>query len=161
DGERFLREVHSNFNRLFVRLPLITREFQSGDRMKAAAMLVAGSGRSNGASNVLTDLVGCYDAFGPEYLKSATAIGYQVKPQFRFLENDSPECSIWHSRFADPRAQAIVQSDVPALILTTEFDDRAPTDHGRRIAEGLKTSYLFEFPGRGHSELGGDCPESI
>ena len=45
---------------------------------------------------------------------------------------------------------APLRSDIPTLILTGYFDDRAPTEHARRIAATLSHAYLVEFPDEGH-----------
>ena len=64
-------------------------------------------------------------------------------------------------RFAPPSDRAFVNSDIPTLIITQEFDDRTPTEFGRRIAEHLTTSYLFEVRGAVHGQSTSACPQSI
>ena len=70
-------------------------------------------------------------------------------------------CALWQDRFADPSTYAPVKNDIPTLILTGEFDDRAPTEHGRQIASRLKRAYHYDFPGETHGQLSPGCHESI
>jgi hypothetical protein len=54
-----------------------------------------------------------------------------------------------------------VKSDVPTLLLTGEFDERAPTDHSRRIAASLSRAWLYELPGESHGGAVTGCHASI
>jgi pimeloyl-ACP methyl ester carboxylesterase len=53
-------------------------------------------------------------------------------------------------------------SDIPSLILTGEFDPITPPFLGNILKQSLPNSFLFEFPGRGHSvSMGSDCSTDI
>jgi hypothetical protein len=94
--------------------------------------------------------------------KRVTDVMKQVRAEFGVFENDLEQCPTWHSRFASDANHELVRSDVPALVLTAEFDDRTPTEHGKRIASALKNSYHFELPGVIHgSGIVDGCGESI
>jgi hypothetical protein len=54
-----------------------------------------------------------------------------------------------------------VRSDIPTLILTNEFDDRTPTEHGRHIVASLGHAYLYELPGIGHAATPEGCFDMI
>jgi hypothetical protein len=56
---------------------------------------------------------------------------------------------------------APVRSDIPTLILTGYFDDRAPTEHAYRIAAALSRVYLVEFPDEGHDTRPPACHTAI
>ena len=160
DGERFLRSLHGGFGGRITRLPLIINELKRGDRQRVAKFLVAGSGGGSGG-NTLTNLVGCYDGYGPHYFKRIAMIEKQVRPEFRVFVNDLEECPIWHSHFAPSKDHLFVKSDIPTLILTMEFDDRTPTDHGKMIAAALKNAYLIELPGLTHGQPPTGCAQDI
>jgi pimeloyl-ACP methyl ester carboxylesterase len=160
DGERFLRSIHAGFAGRLTRLPLIINELKRGDRELVARLLVAGSGGGSG-SNTLTNLVGCYDGYGPAYLDRIAMIEKQVRPEFRIFLNDLAECTIWLSQFAPAKDHFVVKSDIPALILTTEFDDRTTTEHGKMIASALKHGYLIELPGQTHGQQPMGCTQDI
>jgi pimeloyl-ACP methyl ester carboxylesterase len=160
DGDRFLRSVYGGFAGRLTRLPLIINELKRGDRERVAKLLVAGFGGGTG-SNTLTNLVGCYDGYGPAYFKRSAIIEKQVRPEFRIFVNDLAECPIWHSQFAPSRDHLVIKSDIPTLILTMEFDDRTTTDHGKMIASGLKHGYLIELPGLTHGQPPAGCAQDI
>jgi pimeloyl-ACP methyl ester carboxylesterase len=53
-------------------------------------------------------------------------------------------------------------SDIPTLILTGQFDPITPPFLGNILKQGLPNSFLFEFPGRGHSvSIGSDCSSEV
>jgi len=69
---------------------------------------------------------------------------------------------LWQERFADASTYAPVRSDIPTLILTSEFDDRTPPAYGRLLAATLQRSFVYEFPGLVHAvEVTSPCYESI
>ena len=58
--------------------------------------------------------------------------------------------------------RAAVESDIPTLILTGQFDTMTPPVWSRFAADTLSQSYLFEIPGYGHSAtFAGPCPASM
>ncbi len=71
-------------------------------------------------------------------------------------------CARWSAGEAAPDANQPVSSDVPALILSGEFDPITPPAWGNHAAETLKNAYAFEFPGIGHGASVADpCPEAM
>jgi pimeloyl-ACP methyl ester carboxylesterase len=71
-------------------------------------------------------------------------------------------CPIWSVGSAEPTANQPVVSDVPALILSGEFDPITPPAWGFRAAEGLENAFAFEFPGIGHGASVADpCPQAM
>ena len=62
---------------------------------------------------------------------------------------------------SSPRRRTSSWCDIPTLILTQQFDDRTPTEHGRRIAAALAHAYLFELPGLGHAQAPAGCTDTI
>jgi pimeloyl-ACP methyl ester carboxylesterase len=162
DGDGLVRRLVGQYTVAQVtRLPLLLHELRRGDRATAARLLV-GTGQGPGVpNNVLTNLVMCYDTVGPDYQSSLNEAKRALKEPFRQLLNDGEMCRHFLERFADAADHEFVRSDIPTLILTNEFDDRTPTDHGRRIVASLGRAYLYELPGLGHAATPEGCFDTI
>jgi hypothetical protein len=144
------------------RLPLLLHELRRGDRATAARLLVGDGLGPNVPNNVLTQLVMCYDITGTsEYRSALKSVTNVLKEPFRRLVTENEACSHFLERFGDAADHQFVRSDIATLILTNEFDDRTPTEHGRRIAASLPHSYLFELPGLAHAATPAGCFDSI
>lgn len=59
-------------------------------------------------------------------------------------------CKSWQSGQADTVENMAVSSDIPALILTGQYDNVTPPEWSRLAAETLSNHYLYEFPGLSH-----------
>ena len=66
-------------------------------------------------------------------------------------------CSFWGAGRAAARENEAVRSAIPTLILAGLYDNATPPSWAALAAETLSNSYLFEFPGAGHSLLSGDA----
>ena len=163
DGRRFVSDLVGRFSvRQLDRLPLLLHELRRGDRATAARLLVADGLGPNVANNALTNLVMCYDITGSgEYRAAFDRVSKTLKEPFRQLVIPSEMCSHFLQRFSDPADHQFVRSDIPTLILTNQFDDRTPTEHGRRIAASLSHVYQFELPALGHAETPAGCFDTI
>jgi pimeloyl-ACP methyl ester carboxylesterase len=62
-------------------------------------------------------------------------------------------CKMWGAAEADPVENELVQVDVPALILTGEFDPVTPQDFATSTAESLPKAQSFVIPGHAHDVL--------
>jgi len=62
-------------------------------------------------------------------------------------------CEAWDVGKADPLENQPVESDVPALLLVGAYDAFTPPAFARLAARGLANSFLYIFPGNGHSIL--------
>jgi pimeloyl-ACP methyl ester carboxylesterase len=62
-------------------------------------------------------------------------------------------CEMWGAAEADPVEDEPVQVDVPALILTGEFDPFVPLDFANAAAEYLPKAQSFVIPGHTHDVL--------
>jgi hypothetical protein len=161
DGDRMMRALHSRFARSVSRVPLFISELRRGDRNKAARLLLGNYSVAPG-DNQLTNFVFCFESGGPDVNKDVIAAARaQTRPQFRVLLNTGEECPLLQERFALPADRDWVTSDIPTLIITQEFDDRTPTDHGQRIAAHLTHAYLFEEPAHAHGQPPSPCALSI
>ncbi|CAG1006263.1 partial Carboxylesterase A, partial [Anaerolineae bacterium] len=70
-------------------------------------------------------------------------------------------CKTWGAAPFDPADHQPLRSDIPTLILAGEFDPTTPPAYSRQIAQNLSRSYLFEFPGQGHTpsiQATPECP---
>jgi pimeloyl-ACP methyl ester carboxylesterase len=164
DGVRFVREVQKQLAsaRLVPRIPLLIHELRHGDRQKAARALVSADIQR---LNPVLMLVSTFDVCGPELRAAWESVKQELaQPFVPFvpLVDMLQTCELWQERFADGSTYAPVQSDIPTLILTTEFDDRTPPPYGRQLASTLKRSFVYEFPGLVHAvEITSVCYESV
>jgi pimeloyl-ACP methyl ester carboxylesterase len=62
-------------------------------------------------------------------------------------------CSYWGAGSAAAIENQAVVSNIPTLILVGEFDTATPPAWAQLTASTLSNSYVFEFPGSGHSLL--------
>ena len=71
-------------------------------------------------------------------------------------------CSAWVESHPSAIENEAVTSDIPALILSGEFDPITPPAWGQLVAETLSHSQFLEFPGYGHGVFGtGACDNQI
>jgi pimeloyl-ACP methyl ester carboxylesterase len=163
DGHRLLRDMVGRFSVGQIdRVPLLLHELRRGDRNNAARRLVGNGLGRNVQNPTLTNLVMCHDVVGSvEYRRAFERVKSLLKEPFRALANDGGICSGYLEKFADSADQQFVRSDIPTLILSNEFDDRTPTEHGRRIAASLRHAYLFELPGLAHAATPPGCFDTI
>jgi pimeloyl-ACP methyl ester carboxylesterase len=161
DGWRFIEEVQKQLAsaRLVPRIPLLIDQLRRGDRVKAARALVSSD---VGRLNPTLMLVSTYDVCGPQLRAEWESVKRELAPPFVPEPDLFEACGLWQERFADASTYAAVRSDIPTLILTTEFDDRTPPAYGRLLATTLKRSFVYEFPGLVHAvEITSPCYESI
>lgn len=161
DGRRFVNRLRGAINRGRRRVPLLIHELRSGDRMRAARLLlVDGVGGDATDAQVLNNLVHCYDGYTPELDRKIDSVEAIVREPFRRKIGPS-DCPLWMDRFADSTDRAPVRSDIPTLIVNGHFDDRTPPEHGRFIAATLSRAYVFVFPNEGHGGRPVGCHLSI
>jgi pimeloyl-ACP methyl ester carboxylesterase len=71
-------------------------------------------------------------------------------------------CEMWGAAEADPVEDEPVQVDVPALILTGEFDPFVPLDFADATAEYLPKAQSFVIPGYTHDVVSSStCAQEI
>jgi pimeloyl-ACP methyl ester carboxylesterase len=62
----------------------------------------------------------------------------------------------------DPNVKTPLQSDIPVLVFSGEYDPVTPREYAERVAEGLSSSFVYTFPGVGHSvTLASECARGI
>ena len=67
------------------------------------------------------------------------------------------QCSLWPRGVVAPGFHEPLRSEVPALILSGEFDPVTPPRYGERVAEGLSRSRHLVGKGQGHILLNRGC----
>jgi len=70
-------------------------------------------------------------------------------------------CEEWPIEEAAPWVREPLVSDVPILVLGSEFDPVTPPEYGRLVAGHLSNSFFFEFPGVGHNITSNECARRI
>lgn len=82
------------------------------------------------------------------------AAALKAYPDLGNVEGDAQgpfeTCQIWGVPAAPPVEQSPVKSDVPALVLSGQFDPVTPPDWGKQVASTLSKGYYFEVPDAGH-----------
>ncbi|MBC7871325.1 MAG: alpha/beta fold hydrolase [Chitinophagaceae bacterium] len=79
-----------------------------------------------------------------------------------YVEDFYRLCNQWVDGTDAPIANQPVVSDIPTLLTVGEYDPITPPAWAQRAASSLSNSYLYEFPGVGHSAFYGvDCAQSI
>ncbi len=71
-------------------------------------------------------------------------------------------CRLWKVQPLPNEVNDAVKSDVPALVLSGQFDPITPPVNGERVAATLPNSFAFTFPNTGHGALNSEkCAERI
>lgn len=82
----------------------------------------------------------------------------RLDKQLQSLRN---ACKVWPVKPISTAAHAPVQSTIPTLIFTGEYDPITPTAWGQHAAQTLKHSQVLTVPGGGHTIAQEPCPMSI
>jgi pimeloyl-ACP methyl ester carboxylesterase len=161
DGDRFVRDLRCQLGnpRNVRRVPLLVHDLRGKDRQRALEILAGGCGA--GGFNPTLQLVMCHAVYGDHYPGLAESVKKQLRPEFHSMVGDNPECRLWQERFAEPWTHDFVESGIPTLLITGEFDDRSPTEHSRKIAESLSFHWIHEMPGESHGGAITGCHASI
>jgi pimeloyl-ACP methyl ester carboxylesterase len=88
----------------------------------------------------------------------------QVRPAVGRLYGDPAflnYCPRWAPQPPDPRENQPVQSSIPTLLLSGEYDPVTPPAYAQRAAEGLTNARVIQFPGLGHATFTQPCPLRI
>jgi hypothetical protein len=100
--------------------------------------------------------IGCYEETAFEQPGTASASGVPAQLSDIFLAQvagDFALCAAWGSPTAPALENEPVVSDIPTLVTVGEYDPITPPEWARLAAETLSNSYVYEFPGVGHSAL--------
>jgi len=90
-----------------------------------------------------------------------------IRPQVaernqRDLADFNALCKLWDVDALPDAVNAPVQSDVPTLLLSGQFDPITPAGNSERVAEALNNDFAFVFPNTGHGAFRSEaCANSI
>jgi pimeloyl-ACP methyl ester carboxylesterase len=168
DGRTFVESMQQLLESMNTigRIPLLLHELRNGDREAAARFILSNrrlevGGGTSADPDISNFLVNCYDRYAPDLEARATALASGLAPPFRSLDTWERNCIAWQDRFASEDERTPVTSDIPALILTGEFDRKAPPEFGRRIASTLPRAHDIELPATLHISRPGECELEI
>src|SRR5262249_36888240 len=78
------------------------------------------------------------------------------------MENYYKICQFWDVKPASAIENKPVTSAVPTLVMAGAYDPITPPSYGWQVAQTLRHSFYFEFPGVGHGASVGDiCPYKV
>jgi pimeloyl-ACP methyl ester carboxylesterase len=71
-------------------------------------------------------------------------------------------CKVWNVPASPVKENQSVTSDIPTLVISSEFDPITPPAYGQEAAQTLSKSFVFEVPNASHgSSITEDCPRSM
>ncbi len=86
---------------------------------------------------------------------AATAIGT------RMVDGMAAICSVWPRGSVDADFMQPLHSNVPALLLSGEFDPATPADYGAAAAKGFVGGMHVIVPGQGHGQIRLTCVQDL
>ncbi|MBN1877673.1 MAG: alpha/beta fold hydrolase [Anaerolineae bacterium] len=140
-------------------IPVMIYNTYHGDYRLVSLFMGLAIGMEDGVSTGMMTSVNCHEeAFATT--AEQLAQDYAAYPDLETFANQSvfglPStlyaiCNAWGVAPFDPREDEPVVSDIPALILSGEYDPVTPPAYGQQLTANLRQSYFFEFPGQGHT----------
>lgn len=102
--------------------------------------------------------VQCQEAYSFTTFDEVKAQAQETLPEIRDYEltsigSDLAICQKWNVKKADAREHQPVQSDLPTLLLSGQYDPITPPNYGVDAAKTLPKSFTVEFPGVGHDPI--------
>lgn len=71
-------------------------------------------------------------------------------------------CPVWGVQHLGSNLDQSLETDIPTLMLSGEFDPTVPPHLAQVAAEGLDNAYLYSFPGTSHSVFAGnECARTM
>lgn len=77
-----------------------------------------------------------------------------LENNLRDLEDLLELCALWDVEQLGPSIDDPVESDIPTLLLSGQFDPITPPANAAEAAETLETAYTFTFPNGSHGSFG-------
>ena len=146
-------------------VPLLVDRFGAGDAAAARPVADAAVAELTGTSLGLYYSMQCAE-MAPLTTPAAAeedagALTGRAATRFVWLGADLEICPAWDVPVR-PEAAALVDSDVPVLVLAGRYDPITPPAYGQDLAARLPGATFVEVPGQGHApSLEGDCAPSI
>ena len=86
---------------------------------------------------------------------AATYLGREMADSLRAM------CSLWPAGVRHDDLKAPLESDVPVLVLSGEFDPITPPAYGEAVMPGLQNATHIIAPGQGHGVLARGCVPTL
>jgi pimeloyl-ACP methyl ester carboxylesterase len=154
---------------LIPKLPSVIYKARRGDYSELAWLRAQSVGGGGGNSMGMYYSVQCYEEV-PFGSPDEVIAGANDHPQVQNFFTRSyylgkaifTVCKTWQLENINPTENDPVASDIPALILSGEYDPITPPTWGEMAQQLLPNSYFYLFPGMGHGvSIAADCPTSI
>jgi pimeloyl-ACP methyl ester carboxylesterase len=101
------------------------------------------------------DFLNVYDSLPPQYAG-------QLDIEVALETGPLAICADWPVEQLDEAVLEPIQSDIPTLVLSGEFDPVTPPEYADRVAEGLTNHYRYTIPSIGHSaNVSSECARTI
>lgn len=147
-------------------LPTLIYDTYQGNYALLTQLEARRLGRQGGFSHAMYFSVQCSEeiAFAtPDEVYSTVAAFPRLSTFFSGILENTPSiftlCSAWGVYPPDPIENEPVQSDIPTLLLTGEYDPITPPEWGHLAAQTLRTGFHYKFAGTGHAVVTrGACP---
>lgn len=97
----------------------------------------------------------------PDALEASIAAYPQFETYLRRGGDFGAVCAVWESGSADPVENEPVSSDVPALLISGEYDPVTPPAWGELAAETLPNSVHVVIPNASHDAFTTDCATEL
>lgn len=144
-------------------LPLIIEEVYRGHHEVLVPIVSAAASQLAGINWGKYYSVECREEW-PFNEPEAVAASFRRYPQlpiFIPFAYDLGVCPVWNPGRADAAANQPVASDIPALILSGEFDPITRPEFGRIAGQSLSRAYRYELPGLAHAVSLGGCARQM
>ncbi len=136
-------------------LPQQIREASQGryDRLMTLAMMLQGELEDGMAMGMQMSVICTEDAgsFNVNAGDADTVLGT------RMTESMAEMCAAWPAGTKPADFNAPLKGDVPALVLSGEYDPVTPPRYAEEIAKGLPNARWFNLKGQGHGVLTAGC----
>jgi pimeloyl-ACP methyl ester carboxylesterase len=96
--------------------------------------------------------------FGDSVNRAALETSY-IGPMM--LDGMTAICKVWPRGPVDPDFAKPLDSPVPALLLSGEFDPATPAAYGAAAARGFENALHLVVPGQGHGQLRLPCVQKL
>ncbi|MEM9402499.1 MAG: alpha/beta hydrolase [Pseudomonadota bacterium] len=145
-------------------LPLLVREVSAGNEDVLRALADGLVGDPHDVRRGLYLAVQCFEATGR--VKSAAIeadrAAYPALRMWNEGRDDLALCDAWHAARAGEEFARPVQSDVPVLLVTGDYDPITPPGDARLASETLPNGTLVIVPGAGHAASPSrDCTQNL
>jgi pimeloyl-ACP methyl ester carboxylesterase len=149
-------------------LPQIISETSEGDYSKIGSLLGALIATRESSSDGMNMAVNCHEEYPFSSEAEYDANVAQVPElagwfEFSSTRQNFVSCPVnWQAGQADASENQAVNSDIPTLVMSGEYDPITPPAYGERAAETLVNSFAFTYPGVGHgSSTVEGCPNQM